>query len=546
VNQKNISQLIFFILFVLPYCISTSYAGEAQVVTGTTRLCGNLSCNSIEGYTLGINVNTQTATSLNTGGSSSTSVGNATGTTTLDGNGVTVQSVTSAATAPAMIISGQNGAVAPNTTVGPYPQVPSGTGVLITGAGNNGPDVYIASQDGKAAISVTNTGVQIISPSGTGTGGGTIDVNSTNNYGVAGQYNTGAVTNNFGTGGSGTGDGSPDGKTQVTNNNIGNGGGAFSQVNNTFGAGSTSNTGLVSNSIGTSVNGGGAVTNSMGGGTGSSTNSVGAVTGGGSSTNNFGTTGFNGNSGTATNNIGTGYGASTNNFGNTNLSTTNSMSAGNSSSFMGNGVSTTSVQSGGGVGNSILGGTTSANSGTVLRGATGTYATVNANGKIEMTTGSPAESTTAMTLTNGLGNVHGMVVTERQATMSGGINSSSMTLNDYGATFSNSATGRPIQVHGVADGTTNFDAVNLQQLNAVKLGIAGVAAMNNIPALPADKNFNIGVGVGGFDSKQSFALGANARITENLVIKASASHGINANDSNVNTTTWGLGGALSW
>jgi hypothetical protein len=402
-----------------------------------------------------------------------------------------------------MVISGQNGTTAPTGTI------PSGTGVYITGAGNNGPDVYLSSQNGESYISIDNTGVQIVSPQLSSGGGGL--ANSTNNFGSGGNN------------GSGT----------TLNNNIG----AGSSV-----AGST-----VNNNIGQTQSGGGVVNNSFGGGSGgSSTNSIGSVTDNGTSTNNFGTTGTNGNSGTATNNIGTGFGASANNFGNTNISTTNSINAGNSSSFMGNGVSTTSVQSGGGIGGSVLGGTTSANSGAVLNGAFGTFANVDSNGKITMQTDTATQSSTSMTITNGLGNTHGLVVNERQATISGGTTSSSMTLNDYGATFSNSANGRPIQVHGVADGTSRYDAVNVQQMDAVKQGIAGVAAMNNIPSLESGKQFNLGIGFGGFDRETSFAIGGNARVTDNFVIKASAGRGFGANDSNISTTTWGVGGALSW
>ena len=288
-------------------------------------------------------------------------------------------------------------------------------------------------------------------------------------------------------------------------------------MNNTFGNGSASSTGLVSNTIGASVSGGGTVTNSFGGGTGTSNNSIGVG------------------------------GLSTTTIGSTTVGSSVQTQAGYTSSTMSNGVSTTSVQSGGGVGGSVLGsGTTSANSGTVLNGATGTFATVDANGKITNTTGVATQSVTAMTITNGVGNTHGIVVNEQQATMSGGTYSSSMTLNDNGATFSNAANGRPIQVHGVADGTTNFDAVNVQQLNSVKQAIAGVAAMTNIPALANDKQFNIGVGVGGFDGQGSFAVGATARLTENLTTKASVSHAFGSNNSNVNDTTWGVGAALAW
>lgn len=461
-------------------------------------------------------INITTATSLNTLGSTATGVGNTTGATTINGNSVNIQSTTSALDPSALVISGQNGDSIPGTATGAYPLIPNGTGVLITGAGQgSGSDVYIASQDGRAAISVTNTGVQIISPAGTS--GTPINVSSTNTYGVAGANNTGSVTNNFGTGGSGTS--GVGGVTQTTTNNIGGGGGSNSQVNNTFGGGSSSSTGLVSNTIGSSVSGGGTVTNSFGGGTG-----------------------------TSINNIGGGSGISTTTIGSTTVGSSVQNQAGNSSSTLSNGVSTTSVQSGGGVGNSILSGgtTTSANSGTVLNGATGTFAVVDQNGKITYITGTATQSVTATTLTNGLGNTNGLIVTETQATLSGGTQSSSMTLNDNGATFSNSSNGQPIQVHGVADGTSNFDAVNVRQLNAVMIGISGVAAMTNIPTLASDKKFNIGAGIGGFDNQSAIAIGGNVRINEQLVTKATVSRGLTSNDSNISTTTWGVGVALSF
>jgi hypothetical protein len=60
------------------------------------------------------------------------------------------------------------------------------------------------------------------------------------------------------------------------------------------------------------------------------------------------------------------------------------------------------------------------------------------------------------------------------------------------------------------------------------------------------QKLNLGFGVGGFDNQTSFAVGANVRITDALVVKASASHGFGGNDSNISTTTWGVGGALAW
>jgi fibronectin-binding autotransporter adhesin len=69
--------------------------------------------------------------------------------------------------------------------------------------------------------------------------------------------------------------------------------------------------------------------------------------------------------------------------------------------------------------------------------------------------------------------------------------SSRMTLNGNGATFSNPSTGGPIQVHGVADGSSPHDAVNVRQL------FSGVAAsMATAPTVTNMKPGDAGVGVG--------------------------------------------------
>ncbi len=71
----------------------------------------------------------------------------------------------------------------------------------------------------------------------------------------------------------------------------------------------------------------------------------------------------------------------------------------------------------------------SAGTAIVVKDSTGTQTVVDANGKLTNVTGTAIESTAALTLTNGVGNTHGLVVTETQATLSGGTYSSSMTLN---------------------------------------------------------------------------------------------------------------------
>lgn len=200
-------------------------------------------------------------------------------------------------------------------------------------------------------------------------------------------------------------------------------------------------------------------------------------------------------------------------------------------------------------GSSILGANLSTSGGTavVMKDTDATHATVDRNGKIALTPGVSAQSSSAMTLTNGYGNTHGFIVNETQATMSGGINSSSLTLNDNGATFSNSATGRPIQVHGVADGTADFDAVNVRQLRQTReqlaAGIAGISAMSNIPNVDTGKQFSLGAGVGHFQNTTSLAIGSSFRVNPNTVIRATVA-GTDGGSSR--STTYGLGVGVSW
>ncbi len=151
----------------------------------------------------------------------------------------------------------------------------------------------------------------------------------------------------------------------------------------------------------------------------------------------------------------------------------------------------------------------------------GTGAAVDQNGKI--TTGIVDQSTASLTLTNGVGNTHGLVVTETQATLSGGTNSTSLTMNDNGARFSNSANGAPVKVTGVADGTGDFDAVNFRQLKGVAAGVAGTSAMANIPQVDQSKRFAVGLGLGNFQSMTAVALGASYRASENIAVRVSAS-----------------------
>jgi hypothetical protein len=139
---------------------------------------------------------------------------------------------------------------------------------------------------------------------------------------------------------------------------------------------------------------------------------------------------------------------------------------------------------------------------------------------------------------------HGIAITADHTTITGGTNSSAMTLSNNGATFSNTATGGTVQVHGVSDGTDGHDAINVNQLNRVETvvsqGVATAMAMANIPQVEPGKTFSLGVGAGSFGGQGAFAAGGSWRINDNLVIKTSV--------GSADRGKFGVGGgaSLSW
>jgi hypothetical protein len=189
----------------------------------------------------------------------------------------------------------------------------------------------------------------------------------------------------------------------------------------------------------------------------------------------------------------------------------------------------------------LVGATTAVSAGTaiVVKGANGTQTVVDANGKLSNVTGTATQSTASLTLTNGLGNTHGLVVTESQASLSGGTHSSTLTMADNGATFSNAQTGAPVQVHGVNDGNGDFDAVNVRQFAGA---IASITAMANIPQVDQNNTYALGVGLGNFMGKTALAAGLTYRLTRNGVLKGSISSAM----SHSETETLGLGVAWSY
>jgi autotransporter adhesin len=92
--------------------------------------------------------------------------------------------------------------------------------------------------------------------------------------------------------------------------------------------------------------------------------------------------------------------------------------------------------------------------------------------------------------------------------------------------------GTQTQINGLQNQVTQNNRDALQ-------GIAGIAAMSGLPALETGKRFNLGMGVGNYRSESAIAIGAQARIAENMVVKVS----VGASGSNYATS---VGVGISW
>jgi hypothetical protein len=134
---------------------------------------------------------------------------------------------------------------------------------------------------------------------------------------------------------------------------------------------------------------------------------------------------------------------------------------------------------------------------------------------------------TVITLTNSTG--HGLTINTDSTVLSGGTHSTSLTLNDWGATFSNN--GSPARVTGVADGVNQYDAVNFGQLQKSYQGIASVSALAAIPSTMPGKRFAIGAGYGYFESQSAVALGLKASILDCLSVSAGVGIGVGQTNS---------------
>jgi hypothetical protein len=83
-------------------------------------------------------------------------------------------------------------------------------------------------------------------------------------------------------------------------------------------------------------------------------------------------------------------------------------------------------------------------------------------------------------------------------------------------------------------------------IRGLEQGISVSSAIASIPKLDRDKIFSIGVGFGGMGGQSAAAVGASARISDHFVVNGNVGHGLGSTYSNISTTVWGAGGALSW
>jgi hypothetical protein len=367
-----------------------------------------------------------------------------------------------------------------------------------------------------AAGYTTNTIGQNTSTGNTGTYIGA-------NSGGTGSYTSNTIGQNTGT------------STAVTYTDIGKNGStsASAYTANTMGILAATAKGYTSNSIGP---------NASTTATAYTTNGIGVIAGAGYTTNNVGTW------------TGSGSGYSTNTIGNTNVNTTISNYASNNGastlggtvSVLANGINNMMTNASLNTGTSMIAGATQGTVGGVATAMIGANTAanpqylINNQGQIIQTTSATANmSSTALVMTNGLGNTHGIVIQENQTTVTGGYHSTGLTLSDAGAFFRNSV-GGAARVTGVADGQYYYDAVNYGQLRQVYGGVASAAALSQIPNPTGQNRFSIGMGYGNFMGANSFAFGAKAAVTKSIMLQFGVGFSQN------NTQTWAAGVGYSF
>jgi len=230
-----------------------------------------------------------------------------------------------------------------------------------------------------------------------------------------------------------------------------------------------------------------------------------------------------GNAGTnVLNEIGTaGNGGATSNIiGNTNAATSVTAKAGTSSVVVIQGALDLQTTQGASI---LLAPTQQVSSGSAVAmlGNSTTHTVIDQNGAFRVVNGVASEASNATYLVNGYGMANGVAMNERQTVLSGGSESpTSLVMSDTGAHFSNSTTGGPVTVSGIADGEGPHDAANIRQLDS---GVASVAALAGLPAPTAGKNNSFGFAMGHHNSGTAVALGGQSLIGDSLSVKYGAS-----------------------
>ena len=212
-----------------------------------------------------------------------------------------------------------------------------------------------------------------------------------------------------------------------------------------------------------------------------------------------------------------------------------------------------SIYSGNGTGNSVTVGATSvaasvANNGLSISSATNQVAlqadndALSSNARANLTL-TPTSATIFVNTNTGVS--HGLDINQSRTILSGGTTSTTLTLDDSGATFADTTTGGPARVTGVANATSDYDAVNYRQFKhafeKAYSGIASVAALAAIPSPAPGKNYSIGTGFGNYAGENAVALGAKATLGAKRNISLAAGVGFARDDF---TTNVGVG--FSW
>ena len=185
--------------------------------------------------------------------------------------------------------------------------------------------------------------------------------------------------------------------------------------------------------------------------------------------------------------------------------------------------------------NATVGGTLGVTGATTLNGATTVNNSLAVNGATTVV-GTTNINTTGTAATSIGNSAAAVALTGSTASVTGG--STNLTLNNNGASFSNA--GAPAKVTGIANGTGDFDAVNVRQFSNA---VASVAAAANIPGVDTNQKASMGLGFGSYMNSQALAFGGSYRFSSNGVLRGSLSTGLSNGGGQ---SVIGVGAGWSW